>query len=231
MRHRAQERETMYTNLYIERTKRKVSQSELSEQSGVSQSQISKIEKGLTSSPAHDKLVRIAEALNCTIDDLRDEGETLETQPIFSSLTNSGAAVFIPLFNERQPMNQEFDKGDGFIVRQLSAAQTQIRKPSFLDYSAESYAATNYGAAMQPRYFSGDTLFVDPTLEAMPKDDVVVMFRLTDRMAGIFREFVSQTDDQIVIKDVASNKPVTLNRADIYALHVVVGSQRNRAGG
>jgi len=221
----------MYTNLYNVRTRLKVSQSKLSELSRVSQSQISKIEKGLTSSPAHDKLVRIAEALNCTIDDLRDEGETLETQPIFSSLTNSGAAVFIPLFNERQPMNQEFDKGDGFVVRQLSAAQTQIRKPSFLDYSAESYAATNYGAAMQPRYFSGDTLFVDPTLEAMPKDDVVVMFRLPDRMAGIFREFVSQTDDQIVIKDVASNKPVTLNRADIYALHVVVGSQRNRAGG
>ena len=221
----------MYTKTYDIRTSKRISQSELSNSTGISQSQISKIEKGLTSSPAHDKLVRIAEALNCTIDDLRDEGETLETQPIFSSLTNSGAAVFIPLFNERQPMNQEFDKGDGFVVRQLSAAQTQIRKPSFLDYSAESYAATNYGAAMQPRYFSGDTLFVDPTLEAMPKDDVVVMFRLPDRMAGIFREFVSQTDDQIVIKDVASNKPVTLNRADIYALHVVVGSQRNRAGG
>ena len=84
---------------------------------------------------------------------------------------------------------------------------------------------------MQPRYYTGDTLFVDPTLEAMPKDDVVVMFRLPDRMAGIFREFVSQTDDQIVVKSVASNKPVTLNKADIYALHVVVGSQRNRGGG
>tara|TARA_R100000808_G_scaffold16987_1_gene37875 strand:- start:16 stop:681 length:666 start_codon:yes stop_codon:yes gene_type:complete len=220
----------MYTNLYNVRTRLKVSQSKLSELSKVSQSQISKIEKGLTSSPAHDKLVRIAEALNCTIDDLRDESENLETQPIFSTLTNSGAAVFIPLFNERQTMNQEFEKGDGFVVRQLSATQTQIRKPSFLDYSDEAYAATNYGASMEPRYFTGDILFIDPKLDAQSKDDVVVMFRLPDRMAGIFREFVSQTDDQIVIKDVASNKPVTLNKADIYALHVVVGSQRNRAG-
>ena len=221
----------MYTNLYNVRTRLKVSQSKLSELSRVSQSQISKIEKGLTSSPAHDKLVRIAEALNCSIEELRDEGENLETQPIFSSLTNSGAAVFIPLFNERQPMNQEFDKGDGFVVRQISATQTQIRKPSFLDYSDEAYAATNYGASMEPRYFTGDILFIDPKLDAQSKDDVVVMFRLPDRMAGIFREFVSETDDQIVIKDVASNKPVTLNKADIYALHVVVGSQRNRAGG
>ena len=222
----------MYTNLYNVRTRLKVSQSKLSELSRVSQSQISKIEKGLTSSPAHSKLVRIAEALNCTIDELRDEGVNVsETQPIFRSLTNSAAAVFIPLFNERQPMNQQFDKGEGFVVRQRSAAQTQIRKPSFLDYSEEAYAATNYGNAMQPRYFSGDTLFVDPTLEAMPQDDVVVMFQLPDRMAGIFREFVSETEEQIVIKDVASNKPVTVNKADIYALHVVVGSQRNRAGG
>jgi phage repressor protein C with HTH and peptisase S24 domain len=128
-------------------------------------------------------------------------------------------------------MNQQFDKGEGFVVRQRSAAQTQIRKPSFLDYSDEAYAATNYGDSMQPRYYTGDTLFIDPTLDAMPQDDVVVMFRLPDRMAGIFRELVSQTDDQIVIKDVASNKPVTLNKADIYALHVVVGSQRNRGGG
>jgi len=221
----------MYTKTYDIRTSKRISQSELSNSTGISQSQISKIEKGLTSSPAHDKLVRIAEALNCTIDDLRDEGETLETQPIFSSLTNSGTAVFIPLFSERQPMNQAFDKGEGFVVRQRSAAQTQIRKPSFLDYSSEAYAATNYGASMEPRYFSGDTLFVDPTLDAMPKDDVVVMFQLQDRMAGIFREFVSQTEEQIVVKDVASSKPVTLNKADIYALHVVVGSQRNRAGG
>ena len=84
---------------------------------------------------------------------------------------------------------------------------------------------------MEPRYYTGDTLFVDPKLDAQSKDDVVVMFRLPDRMAGIFREFVSQTDDQIVVKAVSSNKPVTLNKADIYALHVVVGSQRNRAGG
>ena len=221
----------MYTNLYNVRTRLKVSQSKLSELSRVSQSQISKIEKGLTSSPAHDKLVRICEALNCTIDELRDEGDALVTQPLFSSLTNSGAAVFIPLFNERQPMSQAFDKGEGFVVRQLSAAQTQIRKPSFLDYSDEAYAATNYGASMEPRYYTGDTLFVDPKLDAQPKDDVVVMFQLPDRMAGIFREFVSETDDQIVVKAVASNKPVTLNKADIYALHVVVGSQRNRAGG
>ena len=221
----------MYTNLYNVRTRLKVSQSKLSELSGISQSQISKIEKGQTSNPAHDRLVRIAEALNCRIDDLRDEGETLETQPIFSSLTNSGASVFIPLFNELQPMSQAFDKGEGFVVRRLSAAQTQIRKPSFLDYSSEAYAATNYGDSMEPRYYTGDTLFVDPTIEAIPRDDVVVMFQLPDRMAGIFREFVSETDDQIVVKDVASNKPVTLNKTNIYALHVVVGSLRNRTGG
>jgi len=51
MRHRAQtkERNLMYTNLYNVRTRLKVSQSKLSELSRVSQSQISKIEKGLTS--------------------------------------------------------------------------------------------------------------------------------------------------------------------------------------
>ena len=67
---------------------------------------------------------------------------------------------------------------------------------------------------MEPRYYTGDTLFVDPKLDVQSKDDVVVMFQLPDRMAGIFREFVGETDDQIVVKAVAGNKPVTLNKAE-----------------
>ena len=101
----------MYTNLYNVRTRLKVSQSKLSELSRVSQSQISKIEKGLTpSSPAHDKLVRISEALEIALLMNYATKVQIDTQPLFSSLTNTGAAVFIPLFNERQPMSQQFDK-------------------------------------------------------------------------------------------------------------------------
>ena len=63
----------MYTKIYDIRTKFRVSQPELAKRSGVSQSQISKYEKGEIAKPSHDKLIRIAEALNCSVDDITDE--------------------------------------------------------------------------------------------------------------------------------------------------------------
>ena len=89
----------------------------------------------------------------------------------------------------------------------------------------------NFGSVMEPRYFSGDTLFVDPTLDAQPKDDVVLMFQQQDKIVGIFRELVKLTEDKVIAQDVRSGKPVHFNKADLYAVHVVVGSQRSRSGG
>ena len=220
----------MYTKLYKLRRELNISQEQLAELSKVSQANISKIEKGIIKAPAADKLMRIAEALNVNVAELMDEAT--EVQPAFRSFTQAqGTAVFIPLYNEKQSMSQTFDKGDGFVLRAGNAAQTQIRKPSFLDYSGEAYAAVNFGSVMEPRYFSGDTLFVDPTLDAQPKDDVVLMFQQQDKIVGIFRELVKLTEDKVIAQDVRSGKPVHFNKADLYAVHVVVGSQRSRSGG
>lgn len=220
----------MYTKLYKIRRELNISQEQLAELSKVSQANISKIEKGIIKAPAADKIMRIAEALNVNVAELMDEAT--EVQPAFRSFTQAqGTAVFIPLYNEKQPMSQTFDKGDGFVLRAGNAAQTQIRKPSFLDYSGEAYAAVNFGSVMEPRYFSGDTLFVDPTLDAQPKDDIVLMFQQQDKIVGIFRELVELTEDKVIAQDVRSGKPVHFNKADLYAVHVVVGSQRSRSGG
>ena len=102
--------------------------------------------------------VRIAEALNCKITDFMDEDPNV--QPLFNSFTQAGEALFIPLFSERQPMNQKFNKGEGFVLRGSEATQTQIRKPSFLTYSEKAYGCINFGTSMSPRYKAGDTLFV-----------------------------------------------------------------------
>lgn len=217
-----------YTKLEQTRKLRKISQAELSQMAGVSQSQISKIEKGTTEKPSHDKLVRIAEALNCRIADFMDEDPNV--QPLFNSFTQSGEALFIPLFAEKQPMNQTFNKGEGFVLRSSEATQTQIRKPSFLTYSEKAYACINFGTSMSPRYRAGDTLFVDPTLDVEAGDDVVLMFQLPDRIVGIIRELDSFDDEAITARDLASSKAHKINRADLYAVHVVVGSQRKRGG-
>ena len=60
----------MRTKIYFYRVAKLIRQAELAELSGVSQSQISKYEKGEIKQPSLGKLARIADVLGVKIDDL-----------------------------------------------------------------------------------------------------------------------------------------------------------------
>ena len=216
----------MYTKIYDIRTKFRVSQPELSKRSGVSQSQISKYEKGEIAKPSHDKLIRIAEALNCSVEDITDELDE-KIKPAFQSFNSPGVAIFIPHYQEAQQMNKDFPQGDGVVIRSATA-QAQIRKPSFLEYSDKAYAITTYSKTMEPRYGSGDILYVDPTLTPMKGDDVVLLFQLEGRLVGIIREVADFSDVDYFVKDLKSGKSVHFKLTELYEVHVIVVSQRRR---
>lgn len=69
----------MQVTLEKMRTKRKMSQKELSRVSGVPQPMISEIERGLVVFPRVDTLYKLAQALKCTVDDLIEADETGKT--------------------------------------------------------------------------------------------------------------------------------------------------------
>lgn len=60
------------------RTKRKLTQEELSRASGIKQQTISAIESGKNKYPRVDTLAALARALRCTVDDLIDETDGRE---------------------------------------------------------------------------------------------------------------------------------------------------------
>lgn len=67
--------------LQIMREKRRLTQKQLSELSGVTQQAISKIETGERKNPQITTLHKIAKVLNCTIDELiREPGKESETK-------------------------------------------------------------------------------------------------------------------------------------------------------
>ena len=107
-------------------------------------------------------------------------------------------------------------------------SQTQIRKPSFLDYSDDAYAVLVHDDCMQPRYFGGDTLFVDPTAAPRVGDDVAVMIQLEGKLVGIFRECVKLNETSITVVELKSGKQSTCQRRDLFGVNVVGGSARGR---
>jgi hypothetical protein len=123
-------------------------------------------------------------------------------------------------------MNNGFFHEGGIVLR--GGCQTQIRKPSFLDYSDDAYAVLVHGDPMQPRYYSGDTLFVDPTTAPRVGDDVAVMIQLEGQLIAVFRECVKLNETSITVLELKSGKEATFQLSDIYGVHVVVGSARGR---
>ena len=64
------------------REKMGISQMQLSKMSGVSQAVISDIERGKISSPRFDTIIRLASALNCTVEELLALADDIETAKI-----------------------------------------------------------------------------------------------------------------------------------------------------
>jgi transcriptional regulator with XRE-family HTH domain len=217
----------MHTRIFDQRTKLRMTQPELSQKTGISQSQISKYEKGEVSKPSYQKLIRIAEVLGCCIEDITDR-EQKKTQTAFQAFNSTGPAVFIPLYAERQKMNTEFQHGSGFVVRLGGASQQQIRKPSFLDYSETAYAVTTYSENMLPRYKLGDVCFVDPKLSAQQGDDICVLFNVDAKLVGLIRECVEVSESTIRVLDLQTNKTITFKTNELYGVHVIVGTQKYR---
>ena len=213
----------VFTRIYDVRTKLKVKQDELAKLSGVSQSQISKYEKGEVTNPSFDKLVRLAEALGVTVDDLKTKTDDQD----FSPIRQTTSAVFVPLYQGKtkvRELNDAFAARLGF----NRLAHQQIRKPSFLEYSDTAYAMTIYGDHMQPRYREGDIIYADPQLIPQEQDDVVVSFKVDGSFVGVVRELLDMDSSNVTFKDLQSGESRTFSLTDLYGVHVVVGSQKFR---
>lgn len=214
----------MFTRIYDVRTRLKIKQDELSKLTGISQSQISKYEKGEVASPSFDKLVRIAEALGVTVDDLKTKkDDTIDVEP-FRRTTSS---VFVPLYAGRATLSKL--NADAVRVGFNRVANQQIRKPSFLEYSDSAYACVNYGDNMRPRYGDGDVLFVDPTIAPEDGDDVVVSFKIDGSYVGVVRQYAGTTGAHVkLIAVCCEDEILNVDVADVHAVHTIVGSQKGR---
>jgi len=214
----------VFTRIYDVRTKLKVKQDELAKLSGVSQSQISKYEKGEVTNPSFDKLVRLAEALGVTVDDLKTKTDDQD----FSPIRQTTSAVFVPFYQGKTKV-RELDNAFAARLGFNRLAHQQIRKPSFLEYSDTAYAMTVYGDHMQPRYKEGDIIYADPQLIVQEEDNVVVSFKVDGAFVGVVREVLSINENTVSFKDLKSGESKTFKLTDLYAVHVVVGSQNYRA--
>lgn len=138
--------------------------------SGVSQVAVSKVINGVTKKSRH--LPDIANVLGLTVEQLHSGrwGEPLGVHEDAAEYRVSGGRPTnkVPLISFVQAGSWE-EAVDSY---QLNDAAEWLDVP--LPHSASAYCLEVSGSSMEPEYYEGGKILVDPTVEAMNGDDVVV---------------------------------------------------------
>ncbi|MEM8588740.1 MAG: LexA family transcriptional regulator [Pseudomonadota bacterium] len=109
---------------------------------------------------------------------------------------------------------------DGFSLKE-GLVQAYVPRPSFLSKTSSAYAIYMNGTSMEPRYYAGEILYVNPSKPPRTSDFVL----LTDQNDhGSVRQLVSRTSGRVVVRQWNPVKEAEIASSDVKYLHVVVGS-------
>ncbi len=128
------------------------------------------------------------------------------------------AAARIPLYGSAQG-------GAGADITDVSTPIETIPAPEYLRSRADSYAVYCVGGSMEPRYFAGEILFVDPHRPPRRDDYVVVQLKNGGTAHAMVKRFVSRNDKEVVLEQHNPSKEIRLAAKTVVAIHRVVGAQ------
>jgi len=102
----------------------------------------------------------------------------------------------------------------------------EIFAPSQLWGVRNAYAVYVSGDSMEPRYFAGETIYVNPHMPARQGDFVVVQIieDPEEPPTGYVKQFVSMTGDKLRLRQFNPAKDMTFDRARVMSVHKIVGS-------
>lgn len=106
------------------------------------------------------------------------------------------------------------DPGD---IRDMTA------RPRSLDAVEDAYGVYHAGVSMEPRYYAGEILHVNPTIPPRSGDFVVIQF--ADHTA-LVKQFVRRTETELIAHQFNPDKEVAFPLGEITAVHVIVGTAR-----
>lgn len=128
-------------------------------------------------------------------------------------------ADYIPLLGTRAGREPEVHE---MMDRPIGRAQ----RPPELENREDVYAMHCRGRSMEPRYFQGNTLFVDPNFPPQLNDGVIVYLAGERRMI-VIKTYVRQTDTDLWVREhfpVDREFPIPLDQ--VAEVHTIVAWQR-----
>ena len=135
-----------------------------------------------------------------------------------------GARLDLDPTGERIPLfGQAIGGQDGrFILNGAKIAD--LIAPPVLWGVRDAYAVYIAGDSMEPRYFAGETAFVNPYMPVRRGDFVVVQIasREGDPPFGYIKQFITMSDDKLRLKQFNPEKDLTFLRRLVVSVHKIV---------
>jgi phage repressor protein C with HTH and peptisase S24 domain len=101
----------------------------------------------------------------------------------------------------------------------------EILAPPGLSPARGAYAVTCAGESMEPRYFDGETVYVDPTKRARRGDFVVAQIKNPSEgqpPLAYIKRFVRHNDNELVLEQFNPAKELRFSHSDVVSVHFIV---------
>ena len=201
-------------NLYVLRNNKGLHQKEVSDAIGVGQSEYSKMERGDRKLGTHlDKLLKFFGVDQDTILSNQNISSPHTIQHERSKLIEDLPMLGLPFTNVVV----------GFQVQKKLV--THCARPDYLVGINSAYACYMLSENMEQRYFHGEILYVDPTLEVKENDFVVIQIMITNKLVGIIRKVSEISERQYKVITLNPENKEVFKNSDITAIHKIVGSR------
>ncbi len=109
---------------------------------------------------------------------------------------------------------------DAFYFNEGEPKEFIVRPPSLIGVS-NAFALYVHGESMEPRYYAGEVLYVNPN-RPLAKGCFVAVEMTNDR--GLIKQFVRRTDDFLVLTQFNPPKEIRLPVAEVKRIYRITGS-------
>lgn len=167
---------------------------------------------------------RVSEILGIDERILKDPFETSEIQPMITERRGFARGTgWIPVYG-----NAMGRKDDEFVL--IGNRVSEVASPPSLSNVPDAYAIYVVGDSMEPRYFAGETIFVNPRLPISRGAFVVV--QISKGQDGLpcayVKRFVSQDSKRLRLEQYSPKKVLEFPTSTVMSIHRIVMSAENR---
>ena len=197
----------MANNIRALRQERGISGSELARRIGLSEREFHTLrrwERGETS-PNDEMKSRLAAFFGVSLEALLGLPET--------DISGASGRVTIPVFGRAEA-------GAG-ILNFDQAPIDHIQKPEYLETVDGCYAVMVAGESMEPRFFAGEILIVNPFRAPRKNDFVVVQYKQKNDLLAVAKRFHRFTKTHLFLGELNPDNEIKIAASCIEAVHYI----------